>query len=236
VTSTGSSGSSILALSNVKNGGFGSSNTTRISLGQTSITLSTSVSGGFGAVTATVGQGGFDVDGQLSGRGLYVNNSGIATAFFTGALSASSVSTSSISGGDGTFDSALRSANIPNFTVGGAALAVYATSGAGRLGVQSSSISTKQGISELEIDVNKILSVVPKTFKYNVDVEEYGFEEAPTLAGFIAEDLDELGLSKFVNYQDGKPIAIPYQQYVVALQAVVRNLNDRITTLENGAN
>ena len=77
----------------------------------------------------------------------------------------------------------------------------------------------------------------PKFFKYNVDVEEYGFQNAETTVGFIAEDLNELGLNYFVRYDEaGEPIAIPYEKYVVALQAVVRNLNERITTLENGAN
>ena len=98
-------------------------------------------------------------------------------------------------------------------------------------------MKTKQDIAPANIDVSKILQVTPKSFKYNVDVEEYGLENAETTVGFIAEDLNELGLNYFVRYDEtGEPIAIPYEKYVVALQAVVRNLNDRITTLENGAN
>ena len=134
-------------------------------------------------------------------------------------------------------DSGIRSSNIPDRVLGAQAVAVHATANAGILGVVSSSKDTKQDINIIEIDALKVLSVEPKSFKYNVDVEEYGLENSQTTVGFIAEDLDELGLGHFVRYNnEGKPVAIPYEKYVVALQAVVRNLHERITILENGAN
>jgi hypothetical protein len=168
------------------------------------------------------------VIGNINASGYTVTSSSVST---------SSVSASSVNGGDGTFNTALRSSNIPSFGVGAAGFAVFATSAAGRLGFSTSSLKTKQEIELLDIDVSKILQVTPKSFKYNVDVAEYGLENAQTTVGFIAEDLNDLGLNYFVRYNDaGEPIAIPYEKYVVALQAVVRNLNDRITTLENGAN
>lgn len=143
----------------------------------------------------------------------------------------------SISGGSGTFNSALQSSNIPGNFLGSGAVDVYASNTLGRLGVQSSSKTTKQEINAIDLSVESILSIQPKTFKYNVDVTEFGLENTSTVIGFIAEDLDEAGLGYFVHYgSDGKPESIPYSKYVVALQAVVRNLNDRITTLENGAN
>jgi hypothetical protein len=230
ITSSGSSGSSALLLTNVKNGGWGSSATTRISLNQTSIVLDTATSGAFGAVSVTIGGHGLDVSGRITCSALFVQNAGLP-AIFEGAVSAFSVD-----GGDGTFNSALRSSNIPNFGVGAAGFSVFATSTEGRLGYSTSSKDTKEEIQKVDFDVQKILQVNPKSFKYKVDIEEYGIENAQTTVGFIAEDLDELGLSKFVRYnEDGKPIAIPYERYVVALQAVVRNLNNRIETLENGA-
>lgn len=147
-----------------------------------------------------------------------------------------SISASSVSGGAGTFNTSLQSSNIPGNGLGGGAVDVYASSSLGRLGVQSSSRNTKQDINTINLNVESILSIEPKTFKYNVDVEEFGLENAPTVIGFIAEDLDDAGLEYFVHYgQDGLPQSIPYSKYVVALQAVVRNLNDRITALENGA-
>lgn len=171
--------------------------------------------------------------------GLNAQNVNVATGnvFIEDNVSAASGTFNSVNGGDGTFNSSLRSSNIPSFGVGAAGFSVFATSNAGRLGFSTSSLKTKQEIELVDIDVSKILQVTPKSFKYNVDVEEYGLENAETTVGFIAEDLNDLGLNYFVRYNDaGEPIAIPYEKYVVALQAVVRNLNDRITTLENGAN
>jgi len=130
----------------------------------------------------------------------------------------------------------IQSSNIPANLLGGGAIDVYASSSLGRLGYISSSRDTKQEISDIEIDINAVLSIKPKQFKYNVDIDEFGIENAPIETGFIAEDLDEVGLGRFVQRgADGQIKTIPYSKYVVALQAVVRNLNDRITALENGA-
>lgn len=128
----------------------------------------------------------------------------------------------------------IQSSNIPGNLLGAGAVDVYASSSQGRLGYVTSSLATKQQIKDLDIDVSAVLAVQPKSFKYNVDVEEFG-DEAPEAVGFIAEQLDELGLDKFVNYVDGKPNSITYGKFVVALLAVVKQLNDRIETLEKGA-
>lgn len=225
--------------------------TTKIQLTSSAITLtapSISLNGsvGFGdiSVSSIYSAGEINADGNVFGTNVTAkSNGGLFGGFVSvggsisgSSVSASSASFSSISGGDGTFNSALRSSNIPSFGIGAAGFSVFATSNAGRLGFSTSSLKTKQDIGLLNLDVSKILQVTPKSFKYNVDVEEYGLENAETTVGFIAEDLDELGLNYFVRYNDvGEPIAIPYEKYVVALQAVVRNLNDRIIELEKGA-
>jgi hypothetical protein len=153
-----------------------------------------------------------------------------------------SVVFSAVNGGDGTFNTALRSSNIPNFLTGTAAVAVFATSVAGRLGVSGSSERFKQDIKTLELDVETILSIEPKSFLYNSDVEEFGIEGSVRAPGFIAEDLDKAGLGIFVHYSqtDGAPLTINYHNYVVALQTVakyqdqkIKNLESRIEALEN---
>jgi hypothetical protein len=186
----------------------------------------------YGSQGLSITSAGVTVAGNLS-VGSSTVSAGTVSA---GSVSASSVSASSVNGGDGTFNSALRSSDIPAYPTGGAAVDVYATSSAGRLGTPTSSRRTKQEIEDIEFDVDAILSIRPQVFKYNVDVEEFGLEIAPKVVGFIAEDLIDAGLDYFVQYdQDGLPWTIPYSRYVVALQAVVKNLNDRITILENGA-
>jgi hypothetical protein len=108
---------------------------------------------------------------------------------------------------------------------------VIVTSG-GLFGTTSSSRETKQDISNLSLDIDSILSIAPVSFKYKRDVANLG-EDAPTDWGMIAEDLHDAGLTKFVYYgENGEVEGIDYSRYVVALQAVVRNLAARLSTLE----
>lgn len=218
--------------------------TTKIELTSSGIILtgtSISLNGNLGGidVSSLYSSGQINADGNVFGATLTAkDNGGIfgGSLSVTNGVSGSSASFSSISGGAGTFNSSLQSSNIPGNALGSGAVDVYASSTLGRLGVQSSSKNTKQDIKTVDLDINSILSIEPKTFKYNVDVVEFGLEQTPTVVGFIAEDLDEAGLGYFVHYgKDGLPESIPYSKYVVALQAVVRNLNDRITELEKGA-
>lgn len=103
----------------------------------------------------------------------------------------------------------------------------------GLVGYTTSSKNSKQNIENLLVDASSVLSVIPKKFKYKIDVENYG-DAAETSYGFIAEDLDELGLRPFVDYdENGKPFGIDYAKYVVALQAVVRHQASQIEILSN---
>ena len=133
-------------------------------------------------------------------------------------------------------DAGIKSIGAYSNPVGSSARDLFITS-QGNLGTVSSSRATKDEIQTLSISVNSIFSVEPKSFKYNIDIEEYGRDKAPRTVGFIAEDLDELNLKYFVEYdKDGKVSGIAYSKYVVALQAAVRNLNDRLLALESGVN
>jgi hypothetical protein len=130
-------------------------------------------------------------------------------------------------------DAGLKSIGAYDFKVGSSSRDLFITS-AGNLGTVSSSRDTKNEIQPLSMSATAIFSIEPKSFKYNIDVEEYGQEEAPTTVGFIAEDLDDLGLKYFVDYdKDGKVSGLSYTKYVVALQVAIRNLNDRLLALES---
>jgi len=114
---------------------------------------------------------------------------------------------------------------------GGRTLLVTST---GAFGTSVSSRRFKQQIEPLtdSLDVNKILQIEPVSYKYNSEVEEQG-ESAKRAVGFIAEDLDDLGLSGWVHYEnDGiTPHSVNYSYYVVALQAVVRSQQEQINSL-----
>ena len=106
-------------------------------------------------------------------------------------------------------------------------------SSAGVFGYASSTRTKKQDIVSAGIDVSSVLSVEPKLFRYIKAVEEFG-DDAPIEIGMIAEDLHDAGLTHFVDYgPDGSVQGIHYSTYVVALQAVVRDLAARVAALES---
>jgi hypothetical protein len=122
-------------------------------------------------------------------------------------------------------------------SIGSASTLSVASSGL--VGRATSSRRFKQNVENLSVDVLSVLSVMPKKFKYTTDIEQYG-DNAPVAYGFIAEELHELGLTEFVDYDElGDPFSIEYSKYVVALQAVVKHqasqiqsLSDRLDALE----
>jgi hypothetical protein len=104
-------------------------------------------------------------------------------------------------------------------------------SSAGVFGYASSSRKTKQDIVDANLNVESILSIEPKVFRYIDAVETLG-EEAPIELGMIAEDLHDAGLTHLVDYgKDGSVQGIHYSMYVTALQAVVRHQATQISEL-----
>jgi hypothetical protein len=116
--------------------------------------------------------------------------------------------------------------------------AVWISSG-GEFGYQLSTRTKKQDIAAANLNVDSILSIEPKKFRYIKAVEELG-SDAPVEVGMIAEDLHDAGLTDFVDYgSSGDVEGIHYSNYVVALQAVARDqaakiaaLTDRLDILE----
>lgn len=167
---------------------------------------------------------------------LYLQNSGGSTIIGVG-------------GGDVIIGNATSSTNLILGSTGGTPIAqifykwAYTSSignskplsiaSTGLVGYSGSSKDFKQDIEDLIIDTANVLAVTPKKFRYKVDVERLG-DEAEISYGFIAEDLDDLGLDPFVDYDDsGKPVGIDYPKYVVALQAVIKDQNAKILSLSD---
>ncbi len=128
------------------------------------------------------------------------------------------------------------SSAIYNSGISGTTRDVYITDSAGGyvLGYLTSNRDSKQDIVLADLDVDLILDIEPKFFKYKADVEKLG-NSAPTVLGFIAEDLVDSGLEKIVykNGETGQLEGISYSHYVVVLQAIVRDQASRITNLES---
>lgn len=128
------------------------------------------------------------------------------------------------------------SSAIYNSGITGTTRDVYIANAAGGyvIGYLTSNRDAKQDISLADLDVNLILEIEPKSFKYKSDVEQLG-NSAPTILGFIAEDFVDAGLELMVyrNEDTGALEGINYQKFVIALQAVVRDQAAKISNLES---
>lgn len=137
--------------------------------------------------------------------------------------------------GDVTASSALRGQNLyasqaPGFNITGTRVAAWLEVATGRLGTASSSRRYKQDELPAEIDADAVLSIEPKQFRYIEQVEQVG-DEAAVEVGFIAEDLEDAGLTQWVVYReiDDEVVAdgVEYSTWVVALHAAARALSAR---------
>lgn len=101
----------------------------------------------------------------------------------------------------------------------------------------SSSQRYKTDIQPLTININDLYALEPKTFKRIEEVEEHG-DAANVYPGFIAEELAGTSLDKFVFYSQDEngnkqPEGIHYPELTAALLLAVKELNQRIQTLED---
>jgi site-specific recombinase XerD len=89
----------------------------------------------------------------------------------------------------------------------------------------SSSRRYKEGIVGLETDFEKILEVQPVSFRY-IGTGSYDI-------GYIAEDLDRLGLRDLVIYNNaGQPDAIKYDRIALYLLEIVKKQQKTIASLQ----
>ncbi len=101
----------------------------------------------------------------------------------------------------------------------------------------TSSARYKTDIQPLELELSDLYSVEPKTFKRIEEVEEDS-ETARIYPGFIAEELAGTSLDKFVFYSEDeqgnpRPEGIHYPELTAALLLAIKDLNARLTALED---
>lgn len=97
----------------------------------------------------------------------------------------------------------------------------------------ASSRRFKQNIADYSVNKAAFLQMQPVTYKYKQEVEEVG-DAAGTAVGYIAEDLDALGLEEYVIYDaDGNPHGVEYRAMVVALQDIVAQQDQTIESLSS---
>lgn len=95
----------------------------------------------------------------------------------------------------------------------------------------SSSLRYKQDVEDLQVDLAAVLAMRPRTWRDKRQVEE---DPTTTLRipGFIAEELDELGLTEFVTYEANGPESIQYDRLAAAQHLVLVDHEARIAQLE----
>ena len=146
----------------------------------------------------------------------------------------------------------VQSMSIYN-TTGVASASVYINASTGSLGRNTSSARYKQDIEAAE-PLERLLDVETRYWRDRNAVAQYAeaqaylkeigegplpcsLSETPDEPGFefgaIAEEVDGLGLSDLVVYDAfGRPDALHYEKFGIALIPIVRSLRDRIEELE----
>ena len=131
---------------------------------------------------------------------------------------------------DGLFLTGVDGASPYNLTTSDAANCNIASSGALRR--STSSVRFKKDIADATFGLADVLKLKPKTFKNNATGE---FADDKTYAGFTAEDIHDLGLTEFVQYnENNEPDALAYGNMVALMAKAIQDLNAKVEALEAG--
>jgi len=129
---------------------------------------------------------------------------------------------------DGVFFTGIDGASPYNLTSSDSANVVVTSSGSLRR--STSSVRYKKDIADATFGLADVLKLKPKTFKNNATGE---FEDDKTYAGFTAEDIHDLGLTEFVQYNEAnQPDALAYGNMVALMAKAIQELNAKVEKLE----
>lgn len=127
-------------------------------------------------------------------------------------------------------DSATNNVFITHTTTANAANGYITTTG--RVLRSTSALKYKQDIEDLVVDKQAVLGLRPRTWRDKQQLIENP-DSTQRYVGFIAEELQELGLETFLVYDEaGELDAIAYDRLSAALIVVIQDLHERLLTLE----
>ncbi|MGH9247987.1 MAG: tail fiber domain-containing protein [Acidimicrobiales bacterium] len=90
----------------------------------------------------------------------------------------------------------------------------------------------KVDIEDADIDPAAVLALRPRTWRDRVEVDEDPDTDRWHV-GFVADEVDEAGLTQFVDYDEtGEPFAITYDRLTAALFTLAQTQERRIADLE----
>jgi hypothetical protein len=111
---------------------------------------------------------------------------------------------------------------------------LFINSASGTIARFTSAQRYKTDIVDLALDLAAVRALRPVRYRDRGEVDRDG-DEARTHVGFIAEEVDELGLGEFVHYRDTEdgpvPDGIQYDRIVVAQHMLIADLEARVAAL-----
>ena len=100
----------------------------------------------------------------------------------------------------------------------------------GQLKRSTSSIRYKKDVTDATWGLTEVLKLKPKTFKNNATGED---ADDKIYGGFTAEDIHDLGLTEFVDYNEkNEPDALAYGNMVALMAKAIQDLNAKVEALE----
>jgi len=104
---------------------------------------------------------------------------------------------------------------------------MHISSAGGQIFRSTSSLKYKTDVKDYDKGLNEVMQLQPKYYKGKNDGDTQ-------FAGLIAEDVNDLGLSEFVQYaEDGTPDALAYTHMVALLVNAIQELKAEIEILKN---
>lgn len=97
----------------------------------------------------------------------------------------------------------------------------------------TSSRRYKIDIEDVHVDKRKTFALRPRTWRDRNEVQEDPNNEN-WYVGFIAEELEEIGLTQFIEYdENGQPDSIAYDRITVALIDIIKEQESRLSEIED---
>jgi hypothetical protein len=117
---------------------------------------------------------------------------------------------------------------ISSFTTGSAAN-MFVSPGDGAIYRSTSSIKYKKNVEDYDKGLTEVMQMRPVFYE---GISES--DEGKIFAGLIAEEVNDLGLTEFVQYaEDGSPDSLAYQNMVALLIKSIQELKTEIDSLKN---
>jgi hypothetical protein len=111
----------------------------------------------------------------------------------------------------------------------GSAANLYADPANGAIYRSTSSIKYKKNVEDYSKGLDIVMQLRPVTYEGKNEIDE-----GKIFAGFIAEEIHDIGLTEYIQYaEDGTPDALAYQNMVALLTKAIQELKAEVDALKS---